>query len=87
MQLAITQILLRGDWEKTSLGKIVKKVKAPFQQTPKMYFLETQGNTMFVRDQTGRVHARVDLTNVITHAQIMGAAKTLNNAAVKVVPH
>ena len=82
-QLAITQILLRSGWEKSSLGKIVRKVKTPFQTAPKIYFLDTVGTRMFVREQGGRVTSKVELTEGMSHAEILAAAKILNNLAVK----
>lgn len=86
LQLAITQIMLRNGWEQTSLGKIVRKVKAPYSNTPKLYILDVaKGGKLIVRDREGRVTARVDLAQIKTTDQIMEAARILNNGAAKVI--
>jgi hypothetical protein len=84
-QLAITQILLRNNWEVNNLGKTVKKVKNLYQNTPKLFILETIQNKMFVKDNTGKVVSKVELGDAMTIDQIMNAAKVLNNGVTKPV--
>jgi hypothetical protein len=84
-QLAITHILLANGWAMNNFGKVVKEYRSPFQQARKFYILETAPNGfMFVRDQSGKVWSRVDLSKVATNDQIMQAARELNNGAAKV---
>jgi len=81
-QLAINQILMRNGWSPGPNGKLIKKVKAPFQMSPKIYVLETlRDGDLAVRDNGGRVLSKVDITDDMSNAQILDAAKRLNNGA------
>jgi hypothetical protein len=87
-QLAITQILLRKGWEETSTGKIMRKVRGPFDRTPKLFFVITTPNgKMMVRDQTGKVYPKsiIELSSISTKSDILEAAIKLNNGVVRVV--
>jgi hypothetical protein len=85
-QLAITQILLRSGWEQGVGGRVIKKVKAPLQSSPKIYVLEAlRDGHLATRDRDGRVLAKVPLKPSMSHSDIMNAAKTLNNGAAKLV--
>jgi hypothetical protein len=84
-QMAISQILLRSGWEKTSLGKIIKKTTSRYQMGPVVYMLDTLPNgKMVVKDSRQTVLVKVDLTTLKSPSDIMSAAKKLNSAAAKV---
>lgn len=85
-QLAINQILIRNGWEQASNGKLIRRVRVPFQHTPKVYVLETlRDGDLAVRDNGGRVLTKVDLSDHMSNTQIMDAAKRLNSGISGVV--
>jgi hypothetical protein len=85
-QLAINQILLRSGWEMGVSGKLIKKVRVPLQQSPKVYTLEPlKDGDLVVRDNGGRVTSKVDLSELVSNAQIMGAARRLNDGVQRLV--
>lgn len=84
--MAIMQILMRSGWEQGYGGKVIKKVKAPFQHAPKIFTLETlRDGDMLVKDPGGRVLSKVDLKTPISYDGIMNAARVLNSGPQKVM--
>jgi hypothetical protein len=84
--MAVTQILLRSGWEQGIGGRVIKKVKAPLQSSPKVYVLEMlRDGHLATRDRDGRVLAKVRLKPSMSNSDIMNAAKMLNNAAAKLM--
>lgn len=84
-QLAIKQILLRSGWGEIG-GRVTKRVKHPFKSMPVLVRLEEVGDgDLIVRDQGGRVLSKVDVSELQTNAQIMDAARKLNNGIQQVV--
>lgn len=85
-QLAINQILMREGWSEGVRGKLIKRVKAPFQMSPKVYVLESlPGDVLAVKDSGGSVTSKVDLTHLETPNEIWSAAQKLDKGVPKVV--
>jgi len=86
VHMAIKQILMNSGWESGFGGKIIKKVKGPFQQTPKVFTLDIlRDGDMLVKDQGGRVLSKVDLKMPLSYDGIMNAARTLNSGPQKIM--